>query len=199
MGLDAVQSALARLYTDRVLREHFFTNPDLAGREMGLNDEEIEQLAQLSQQQVNLFASSLQYKRLGEVRKLLPLTQSVLGKRFGGLFLDYADANLPQGTKKHWHDAIAFCEFLSVKSLGNWVLAVVRYEKSCLEMFNPQRKLLICFFPYPLQFLNPQSFQNLPKRNREIELVLSPQPTLCLWFRQSHKAPLKQYCFTLPF
>ncbi|MBE9117522.1 hypothetical protein IQ249_16610 [Lusitaniella coriacea LEGE 07157] len=199
MGLEAVQSALAQLYTDRALREDFFTNPALAGREMGLNDEEISQLAQLSEQQVNLFASSLQYKRLGEVRKLLPLTQNVLGKRFGRLFLDYADAYIPQGTKKHWHDAIAFCEFLSVKSLGDWVCTVVRYEKSCLEMFEPQRRLLIRFFPYPLQFLNARSFQDLPKGNREIELVFPQQPTICLWFRQSQKAPLKQYCFTLPF
>src|SRR5690349_6627866 len=95
MGLADVQGVLAQLYTNTALREHFLTDPRGVGQQLGLETADIEQIAQLSAQQVTRFAHSLHNKRLGEVYKLLPLSYKVLGKRFTALFCQYADTYIP--------------------------------------------------------------------------------------------------------
>lgn len=59
MGLAQVQQVLAQLYTNTDLRERFFNHPNEVAEELGLSVDEQQQVAQLSAQQVNLFASSL--------------------------------------------------------------------------------------------------------------------------------------------
>ncbi|MGD1920833.1 MAG: hypothetical protein ACFCAD_19295 [Pleurocapsa sp.] len=112
MSLITVQQALARIYTDSKLRDDFLTNPDVVGRTLKLNCVEIQQLSKLSKKEVNMYASSLRYKRLGEIRQLLPLTNKVLGNELNKLFFQYAQTHLPQGNKKHLQDAIAFTKFI---------------------------------------------------------------------------------------
>ena len=107
MSLTTVQKVLARIYTDSKLRDNFLTNPDVVGTSLGLNCQEIWQLSQLSSKQVNLFANSLKHKRLGEIRKLLPLTHKILGKELDRLFFKYSETYLPTGINKHLLDAIA--------------------------------------------------------------------------------------------
>ncbi len=86
MGLAAVQTALARLYTDAAWRDRFLAEPALAGPEAGLDAAETARLAALPPTQVELVATSLRRKRLGEVARLLPLTHRALKPRFAALF-----------------------------------------------------------------------------------------------------------------
>jgi hypothetical protein len=59
MGLAQIQRVLATLYTDAVWRERFFADPPGGGAALGLSAAEIQQLAQLSAQQVACFAGAL--------------------------------------------------------------------------------------------------------------------------------------------
>lgn len=182
MGYLEVQQVLAKLYTNAVLRESFFANPQEEGEELGLSFDEAQQLAQLSAQQVNLFASSLKRKRLSEVKELLPLTSQVLGKDFSKLFWRYAETYLPQGIKKHWEDAIAFCTFIEkvaqVEGIEPpWVWELVRYEKACQKAAAPTCRLIWCRLRYALKPLVRSLVQ------QQETPVLLVQPTIALWFR----------------
>lgn len=146
MGLAQTQQVLAQLYTNTNFRERFFANPEAVGTEFELSDDEAQQLAQ-SAQQINIFANSLKWKRLGEVRELLPRTAKVLGKDFTALFWQYAETYLPQGIKKHREDAIAFANFIE-KSAENLVADLVRYEKTWLLAYEGDRYFQICWFRY---------------------------------------------------
>ena len=178
MSLITVQKTLARIYTDSKLRDDFLANPDVVGRSLGLNCEEILQLSKLSSQEVNLFASSLKYKRLGEIRKLLPLSSKVLGKEFNSLFFKYSEAYLPTGNRKHLADAIAFLEFMSDLQSG-WILDVLRYEKNRLKMLSVKSLFICDRFKYNMRSI----IDNLQETN--FTSKLQPQLTIVIWFRLS--------------
>jgi hypothetical protein len=146
MGLAQTQQVLAQLYTNTDFRERFFANPQAVGTEFELSDEEAQQLAQ-SAQQINIFANSLKWKRLGELRELLPRTTKVLGKDFTSLFWQYAETYLPQGIKKHREDAIAFANFLE-KTIDGKERDLVRYEKTWLLTYERDRCFQISWFRY---------------------------------------------------
>ncbi|NEU71037.1 hypothetical protein PI95_000210 [Hassallia byssoidea VB512170] len=146
MGLAQTQQVLAQLYTNTNFRERFFANPEAVGTELKLSDDEAQQLAQ-SARQINIFANSLKWKRLGEVRELLPRTSKVLGKDFTALFWQYAETYLPQGIKKHLQDAIAFANFLE-KTTSDLVKDLVRYEKTWLLTYERDRYFQISWFRY---------------------------------------------------
>ena len=98
-------------------------------------------------QQVNLFASSLKHKRLGEIRKLLPLTYKVLGKEFDSLFVKYFETYLPTGSKKNLQDAVAFSNFIEEylskdNAYHSWLLDVLHYEKARLKMSEGKRSFI---------------------------------------------------------
>lgn len=141
MTLATVQQILARLYTHTELRQQFFLNPEVVGQQLGLNSQEIQQLSQLSRQQVELFARSLKHKRLGEVRKLLPLTHQSLGQDFTEFFWQYAETFCPTGLKKHKQDAVHFCTFLERIREIESVLAIVRAEKMRLQATDSNYRL----------------------------------------------------------
>lgn len=172
----ALQPILAQLYTNAELRSRFFTNPEAVGAELGLNSAQIQQLAQLSAP-VNLFATSLQRKRLGEVRELLPMTAKALNREFTELFWQYAETYIPQGIKKHLLDAIAFANY--IEKVGNiapaWILDLVRYEKAWLEANEPSKHLIVRRFRYAVN----QSEGNLQ------------QPFVAIWFRLSERGKLR--------
>ncbi|BAY09312.1 hypothetical protein [Calothrix sp. NIES-2098] len=178
MGLAQTQQVLAQLYTNSELRQRFFANPQIVGAELGLSDEETQQLSQISAQQVNIFANSLKWKRLGEVRELLPRTARVLGKNFNDLFWRYAETHLPQGVKKHREDAIAFANFIQQQEIDPaWVKDLVRYEKMWLLAYESHRYLQVCWFHYPIDKLGT---------NQEIHRQL----TLAIWWRLKERSPL---------
>ncbi|MBD2775314.1 hypothetical protein [Iningainema tapete] len=152
MGLVQSQFVLAQLYTNTEFRERFFANPQLVCTELGLTCDEVQQLSQLSQNQVNLFANSLKWKRLGEIRELLPRTAQALGKNFTALFWRYAETYLPQGIKKHREDAIAFANFIQKVALSEGItphlLDLVRYEKAWLKAHEQTNFLTVCWLRY---------------------------------------------------
>jgi hypothetical protein len=185
MSLINLQQTLARIYTDSKLRDDFLTNPDVVGKNLGLNCQEIQQLSNLSRQQVNLFANSLKRKRLGEIRKLLPLTNKILGKEFDRLFWRFSETYLPTGNKKHLLDSIAFSEFLThdlSKSLPTekiqplWLLDVLHYETIRLKMFQGKQYLICDRFNYDLESLINSLHSNS-------QPLLKPQPTMGIWFK----------------
>lgn len=178
MGLAQTQQVLAQLYTNTELRNRFFANPQSVGAELGLSDEEINQLSQLSAQQVNIFANSLKWKRLGEVRELLPRTARVLGKNFNDLFWRYAETHIPQGINKHREDAIAFASFIQKQDIEPaWVSDLVRYEKTWLLAYDSPRCLQVCWFRYPIDKLG-----NTQEIHRQL--------TLAIWWRLTARSPL---------
>ncbi|MBD2743120.1 hypothetical protein [Coleofasciculus sp. FACHB-1120] len=196
MGLAQTQQILAKLYTNTLLRERFFANPQAVGEEFGLSSDESQHLAKLSAQQVNLFASSLKRKRLGEVRELLPLTQRVLGKSFAELFWRYAETHVPGGIKKHLEDAIAFATFIEnnaqLKEIEPpWVVDLARYEKSWLLAAEPTFRLTMCRFRYAIDKLARMTQQ-------EVEPLLLLQPTIVFWFRLSARSQLRHIVISLP-
>jgi hypothetical protein len=193
MSLMILQQTLARIYTDRKLRDDFLTNPDVVGNSLGLNCQEIQQLSNLSPQQVNLFANSLKRKRLGEIRKLLPLTNNILGKEFDRLFFKFSETYLPTGNKKHLLDSIAFSEFLErylIQSLTTdkiqlvWLLDVLRYETIKLKMFQGKQFLICDRFNYDLESLIDSLHSNS-------QPILKPQPTIGIWFKLTSNSNLR--------
>src|SRR4051812_29553993 len=91
MGLLDLQSVLTRLYTDSAFRARFLHGPAAATRGDGLTEEEQRLLAALDRGQVERFARSLQQKRLGVVRELLPAAARMLGDCLPRFFFDYCD------------------------------------------------------------------------------------------------------------
>ena len=178
MGLAQTQQVLAQLYTDTELRLRFFANPQAVGVELGLNGDEAQQLAEFAAY-INTFANSLKWKRLGEVRELLPRTAKVLGKDFTALFWQYAETYLPQGIKKHREDAIAFANYLE-KTTSDLVRDLVRYEKIWLLTYQSDRCFQICWFNYAIQS------------------DYKAQPTIAIWFRMSAIAKLHHIVRSLP-
>ena len=178
MGLVQTQQVLAQLYTNSELRKRFFDNPQTVGAELGLSDEKTQQLAEISAQQVNIFANSLKWKRLGEVRELLPRTARVLGKNFNDLFWRYAETHIPQGIKKHREDAIAFANFIQQQEIDpDWLSDLVCYEKTWLLAYDSRRCLRVCWFRYPVDKLG--STENIPR-----------QLTLAIWWRLTERSQL---------
>jgi hypothetical protein len=180
MSLINLQQALARIYTDSKLRNIFLTNPDVVGKSLGLDCHEIQQLSQLSSQQVNLFASSLKRKRLGEIRKLLPLTNKILKKEFDRLFFSFAETYLPTGNRKHLLDSIAFCNFiqqnLTPEKNQPWLFDILSYETIRLKMLLGKQKFIWSRFNY-----HPESLVN--SLHLESQPVLDTQPTIGIWFK----------------
>jgi hypothetical protein len=194
MGLVIVQQVLAKLYTDRDFCKSFFDRPQLIGQELGLTFEDIQQLSELSSQQVNLFASSLKQKRLGGVRKLLPLTYQCFKKGFDELFDRYFQKLTPTGIKKNKQDAIDFCNFLleqipSQSTRSNWILDVIRYEKYGLLATESKHLFNWCYFQHAIEPLI-ESIQR-----SEYPPVLIKKPNIAIWFKLPRQEKLKYFIF----
>ncbi|BAZ52158.1 hypothetical protein NIES4103_48170 [Nostoc sp. NIES-4103] len=182
MGLAQTQQVLAQLYTNTEFRERFFANPQAVGAELGLSCDEAQQLAEVSAKEVGIFANSLKWKRLGEVRELLPRTARVLGKNFTALFWRYAEKHLPKGIKKHREDAIAFANFIIQVAQKEgiepvWLRDLVRYEKTWLLAYEPATYLKVCWFRYPINKLGNSQ-------------TINPQPTIAIWLRLRARSQL---------
>jgi len=185
MGLAQTQQVLAQFYTNTEFRERFFANPQAVGEELGLSGDEAQQLAKLSLQEVNIFANSLKWKRLGEIRELLPRTAKVLGKDFNALFWRYAETHLPTGIKKHRADAIAFANFITKVAQNEdfatvWINDLVRYEQAWLLAYEPVSHFNICWFRHA------------------VHRDFTAKPTLAIWLRVSGRSQLRHIILSLP-
>jgi hypothetical protein len=197
MGLATAQAYLARLYTDRALREGFFADPVGAAAAAGLDPDDAAVLAQLAPAQVRFFARSLQRKRLGEVAKLLPATCAALGERFAPLFFRYAEASIPGGSAKHQADALAFCAYLRELARAGeldpgWIAAVPRYEAAWLTAWNPSCHVQVRAFRHAIpDILTPQG-----EDARPIEPPL--RPTVALWWRPGRGGCVRHVMWSFP-
>ncbi|MCC5634968.1 hypothetical protein LC593_03700 [Nostoc sp. CHAB 5844] len=185
MGLAQTQQVLAQLYTNSEFRERFFANPQAVAVELGLSCDEAQQLAQISAQEVNIFANSLKWKRLGEIHELLPRTAKVLGKNFNTLFWRYAQTHLPTGIKKHREDAIAFANFINKMAENEdlepiWISDLVCYEKTWLLAYELGNCLRVCWLRHT------------------VHRDFTAQPTLAIWYRLSRRSQLHHIILSLP-
>lgn len=148
MSLLEQQSALARLLTDPEFRQRFLAEPDRAGRELGLNEGESEDVASVAE--LESFADSLIWKRLREVEKILPITSQAAGDEFRLHFFRFAPAFNPQTVRKHYEDAIAFSRFIEAQDLPGPVRDAARLERTRAAFFAEGRILSCCLSRYDL-------------------------------------------------
>ena len=135
MSLETVERALAQLYTDDQFRERFYTAPEGAAAEIGLDDDELRGLLAIDRSQVERFAESLRRKRLGEVRELLPALREAMGEReLADAFLEFAREFVPEGVQKHHADAMAFAAWAAERAEGESRDAA-RFERARLGLF----------------------------------------------------------------
>lgn len=158
MGLAEIQRALANLYTDERLREHFVRDSLSVGRELGLSEDEAQQIAKIPLSQLSFFSNSLVSKRFGEVVKLMPLTQKVLGKSFDNAFRKFAQDFNPNDIKKHLNDAVTFAKYLESnyqKHINgpDWILDLIRFERARLIFSGSGKRILIKRFRFDIRTL----------------------------------------------
>jgi hypothetical protein len=188
MGLVEIQKTLALLYTNSNLRNQFFLDPVATGKELKLSPDDIERLRELSRAEIDLFANSLKSKRLNEVRKLLPLSSKVMGKRFDQLFGIYFESYNPIGIKKYLYDAIKFSTYIKneTKDQPIWMQDLIRYESAWLQVCGGTRRLLIFRFRYAMKEL----VNGLRHDDKNLSLI--EQKTLIIFARYRGHAWLHQ-------
>lgn len=141
MSLLAVQSLLARLYTDSAFRTRFFDDPGAACREFPLTAGEEQQLAGLDRGQVERFARSLRQKRLGLVRELLPGTAQLLGTQFAERFFEYCESQ--PSARERVEEARVFAAYLLTAALDHrpdetmLLVDLLRCEQLRLQVLYP--------------------------------------------------------------
>ena len=149
MSLLEQQNFLARIFTDETLRHSFWENPEMIGKENGLNDAEIAQLKEIIADDLNYFADSLFHKRLHEVEKLLPLTKRTLGENFSKLFRQFSRNFQPASVKKHLEDAIEFCKYLQSQQVEqSSAKDTAKFEQTKHEFFSREKNFSFCLLRY---------------------------------------------------
>ncbi len=188
MSLLEQQNFLARVFTEENLRLEFLSNPEEIGSANGLDENDICQLKEILPSQLNLFGDSLYFKRLGEVRKLLPLSNKALDKEFTNLFREFARDFLPKTTKKHLEDALEFADFLSKRELSEvWIKDVARFEQARLDFNANGKRFVLRKFDFDIREILAE-FSN---RNQETDVNFGKRTTFSVWFRFGGKT--RQY------
>lgn len=146
MALAEVQTALARLLTDKEARAAFARDPQAMARALGLDEPEAQTLAGLAPPAIERFARSVEAKRALDARKLLPLTALALGNAFGPRLR----AALPRPPRGAAEDALALVAALVSPSDASppWIGDLARYEGAFLEIGRRRFGLLIRRFRY---------------------------------------------------
>lgn len=103
---------LARLLSDRRLRERFAADRAAVAAELSADTAMREALLALDAAALELQAQGLVDKRRGEVANFLPLTLENLAGEASALFDAHAQQFWPQGHRRHLNDAVAFAAFL---------------------------------------------------------------------------------------
>jgi hypothetical protein len=166
------QNTLARLLTDPGFRDQFLSEPDLAGRDLGLNESEVKELLEIAGRELGVFAESLVRKRLREVEKLLPITKRLAGDRFRKAFTEYAPTFNSQAIKRHFEDAVKFSTFIEEWDLSEQVRDAARFERTRLTFFNEGRVFGHCRSRYDLEKLSGPSHEASRRRRTMIAVWL---------------------------
>lgn len=131
MALHRLQSALARLSTDRAFRQQFFADPDAVCATLELSATERAMLEGLRREEVERYARSLRSKRWGQVRALVPalarLLSDDLRRQFEAFCDDHPSAGDPleetaaflamTNTASPFSDDLLRCEQLRIEVL----------------------------------------------------------------------------------
>ncbi len=190
MPLKEQQDFLARLYTNKLLRKRFFTDPQGVGVEAGLTTGDIKALCTMEPSTIEDFAQSLVHKRMGQIPKYLPITCKLLEKKFHPIFHSFTEQYTPHGSKKHREDAIAFATYLrelqpSREDLPLWLIEVAAYEANRQEIQHPDFRWMIRRYRYPVHRMIRAIQENK-------EVVPKPRAMLFLWIRYHRKKPIIQ-------
>ncbi len=126
--LDVV-NALGQLLHDQQLLKRFIENRESVIEELGIAKDQSAFFLNLKDEQLKTQADSLVHKRRGEVAELIPNTWDRLGNKAISSFNQYAaEAEWPDGHRRHFLDAGQFCEFLRrqvssgyLKSEHHWI------------------------------------------------------------------------------
>lgn len=199
MTLAATQRAFAQICTNREAREELFDDPASAANRWGMAPADAAELAGASEAGIRFFASQLQRKRLNEVARLLPATRALLGPSFGRLFLEFAEAAVQGGIRKHEHDALAFAAFLwdRTELLAGWcverdsVMAVLRYEAGWVQASDPGATLVVRCFRHDIREL-ARGIQINTERPRPPLC-----PTIAFWYRLPPRRRLRHAILSL--
>lgn len=105
--------AVARLLTDRRLREHFEQDPRAVADRIGIEAESYLEFTRLDASSIARQAEGLIEKRLQEVISMAPKTTNKLSNNLRELFQFYAEKYWPTGHRRHSLDAMHFLEFLA--------------------------------------------------------------------------------------
>jgi hypothetical protein len=193
--LHKADELLARLYVDARLRSELAADRETFAERYTLDGAFV---AGLDPKQLESFAKSLVCKRANEVRKLLPLTATVLGDEFEQEFDAFAAGAIPAGYKKHGADAIAFCRHIRAKR-GGLAYEAARFEamkvglqvKCTDEGGDPRvvraaaRRLpwaRLARFPYELRELLERRPENERLERKTIVLFLSLRGLNGIWY-----------------
>ena len=192
MELKQAQSLMAKLFTDIKFRERVRDDPEIVGREFELQAADLRWLQEFSEDEGRRFARSLIRKRLGVVINYLPLTERLLGKRFGELYSKFAAEHETSGVNRHLHDAIDFASWLKDHRLGetvpNWLSVVIRYEQCWLEAQAARG----WFFRMRVFRHDISNLKNTPHGDA---LEYIGRPNLVLWWRWSLKGEPREQAY----
>jgi hypothetical protein len=180
MALADVQAILAHLFTEAPFRDTFFADPVAVSRSCGLDAAEAQTLAELSRQEVDGFAGTLQGKRIADVRKMLPLTARALGNAFA----DHVRPAVAGATRpgRHRDDARAVADHLrrmaqSHKLMPPWAADLARYEAAFAEAQRRRGCLLVRRFRFPVAALVATILRGAPTAD------IKPRITVAIWLR----------------
>jgi len=151
MALAALQSALARLYTDAAERAALRADSAAFGARFGLSKEDSATLARDVLGAAEDFAGTLYGKRFHEAARSLPLAGEVLGPRFAPAFADYAVATAGLA-RSPAQDALAFHDWLTANQaaeLSSVDRDALRYEQGWLLMQHTARRCLLRWLLVP--------------------------------------------------
>jgi len=192
MGLAEQQKALAHLYTNAELRERFLADAVSVGKEIGLSENEARKIAEVSVDEFNFFSESLVWKRLNEVKKLLPLVNKAMEKDFEKKYFEFSSTFNPASVRKHLEDAIAFCGYIERASEKAWLCDLVRFEKARLEFNGLNRKCLLKHFNFDLR-------EVIEKLRRDEKIgVVERKRWIGVWLRLGKDKEVRFYRFSLP-
>lgn len=172
MSLQNQQDVLAKLYTDAEFRRAFLSAPAKIGLASNLTESEIAEIEAIMPEELEFFADSLFWKRLRETEKFTPLTKKVLGDDFAKLFREFSQNYNPQSVKKHYEDALGFCEFLRRQNISGLAKNAAKYEKTKLEFFGFEKRFAVCRLNYDVREISRQDAktqsENLKKKNKVV-------------------------------
>ena len=109
------------------------------------------------------------------MEKFLPLTRKVLGEEFANYFRDFSQTFNPQSSKKHFEDAFYFCRFLRNRNIADFAKSTAEFEKSKLEFFGLEKRLVVCRLDYDVRSLfdtDQSTLADFPQKRKLIVVWL---------------------------